>query len=107
MHEIAKGNAIQRVTFLRWWRHGWGTENDSVKDGQLDLNYTDDDTKTTVKMTMTVPDTPEGEALVYSIASANGLQIRADMSNSKEFGWMDWEVGEDTPRLHKWVGYED
>lgn len=105
--ETAKTNAIQRVTFLRWYRTGWENTNGQIREGDLSINYTDDDSKATRQLWISIPDNPAGEAIVYSIAALNGLQIRTDLSSSDEFAWIEWEVGPETPRLHKWVGYEE
>lgn len=110
MHEIAKGNAIQRVTFLRWHRRGWeDNPNRSFGNGYLQINFTDDETGTTIKNGFVIPNTPEGEALIHSIAALNGLEMLEWHGEGEAAGmwYQEWDTGPETPRLHKWVGYED
>lgn len=106
MFEQAQGNAVQRVTFLRWWRTGWGEPGpNAFGDGHLQVNFTDDDTGATVKTDVVILDTPAGEALVYSLAALNGLTVRQDLRLDGGKRIMDWEVGRRTPFLHGWQGY--
>ena len=107
----AQGNAVQRVTFLRWWRSGWGAPGpNTYNDGHLQVNFTDDASGVTIKTDINVPDGPEGAALVLSLAALNGLALVEDhtfpSSAHPEGRCMEWHVGNETPRLHGWHGHE-
>ena len=105
--ETAKTNAIQRVTFLRWYRTGWNTEGRWFGDGFLQINFTDDDSGSTIKTGFVIPNGPEGKAIVHSIAALNGLEMHNwhGDENNKGMWYQEWNPGKETPRLHKW--YEE
>lgn len=110
--KTSQTNAVQRITFLRWWRSGWGDPGPNIfGDGQLQVCFTDDDSGASIKASLTVPDSPAGQALVLSIAALNGLRLTDDRkfpaSVTPEGRCMQWEVGEQTPRLHGWHGHEE
>lgn len=91
--------AINRVTFLRWWKvdGGFGC----MQAGDLQVVYTGL-TGESVKPDVNVPVTDEGRALVESIAAINGLSLIVDDERELEY-----QVGPETPYLHGWIGYTD
>lgn len=111
MFETAQTNAIQRVVFMRWFRRGLKPDEEQAgvwgHTGKVWLNFSDDDSRATIKTEITVGAGPEAESLVHSIAALNGLKLEREL-RSEDGRWAEeWDTGPDTPRLHKWVGYRD